>query len=320
MKKMFSKAVVATLVAGLFAVSSVQAATVYKKDGFTYKIKGDLQIQLRQDPGVDQDMDVEYDDLEIKNSVSYDLDDNMTAFGQLDFGFKDAADDDGQDNPELEEAYIGFGFDKFSVLVGKTDSAADEFGIQGAYEHPLDEDAFDYTGYTDGDDLIKAEADFGAVTVVVAHEIEAESEKSDGNGEFTDIFVGTEFSGIELGLAYQTAEVSDVEFDTYGVSIGYSADMFSVAADYSEVDSDDDADDMTEWNLFASVKVADTTTLGAGYAVQDFDLSDEEIKGWYANVTYKFPSQKNVKVFAEIADTDEDDSDMGYLVGAQIKF
>jgi len=274
MKKGFSKVIFATLFTAMFVASTTtaQAATVYEKDGFTYKLKGDLQIQLRQDPGVDQDLDVEYDDLELKNSFSYDLGNDMTAFGELDFGFKDAADKDDQDEPELEEAYLGFKINKFSILVGKTDSAADEFGIEGAIEHPLDEDAFDYTGLTDGDDLIRADIDLDPVTIVIAHEIEAESEKSDGNGEFTDIFVGAEFSGVELGLAYQDAEVDEIDAETYGVSLAYSAKMFSVAADYSEVDSDDDAVDMAMWNLFASAKVHKTTKVGIGYVDQDFDL------------------------------------------------
>jgi hypothetical protein len=46
----------------------------------------------------------------------------------------------------------------------------------------------------------------------------------------------------------------------------------------------------------------------------------DDVTEWYANVTYKFPSQKNVSVFAEIADTDEDDIEIGYLAGMRLKF
>ena len=116
------------------SVSTSFAATVVEKDDFTYKIKGDWQIQLRQDPGVDQELDVEYDDLELKNSIEYKIDDNLSAFGQLDFGFKNAADKD--DDPHLEEAYVGISYQDFSLSVGKMGNAADEFGVEAAYEEP----------------------------------------------------------------------------------------------------------------------------------------------------------------------------------------
>ena len=52
---------------------------------------------------------------------------------------------------------------------------------------------------------------------------------------------------------------------------------------------------------------------------QELDGSDD-VTGWYANVTYKFPTQKNVSVFAEVADTDKDNADMGFLAGMRVKF
>ena len=50
----------------------------------------------------------------------------------------------------------------------------------------------------------------------------------------------------------------------------------------------------------------------------------DDITEWYANVTYKFPAAKNVSVFAEIAQSDEEqgteDADMGFLAGMRVKF
>jgi predicted porin len=319
MKKIVLGIVITAIVA---ASGSVHAATVLKKDNFTYKISGDYQIQFRQDPGIDQDLDVEYDDLELKNHVSYKLNESMTAFGQLDFGFKNAADKSNDDEgPHLEEAYVGFKLSDIKLFVGKTNSAGDKFGIQGTKETIVADDGFDEYGATSGDDLIGMSAKFGDLFKVVAtHEIEADSEKSDDNGTFYDIFVSAEFSGVALGAAYQNFEAAGSSDETtiWGIQISYDAGFASLAADYSL--ADDDVDQVAIWNLFVAVPIK-PVTLGAGYVTLDPDNdAEEDITGWYANAIYKIPAAKNVRLFAEIADSDEEDHDMGYLVGCRIKF
>jgi predicted porin len=319
MKKIVFGIVIAAIVA---AAGSVYAATVLTKENFTYKLGGDWQIQLRQEPGEDEDLDVEYDDLELKNHVDYRLNDSVTVFGQLDFGFKDAADKpDDDEGPHLEEAYVGFKFSDIKLFVGKTGSAGDVFGIQGTKETIVADDCFDEYGATDGDDLIGVSAKFAdMVEVVATHEIEAESEKSDGNGTFYDIFIGVAFNGVSMGAAYQNLEAAGSDDDTtiYGVQVAYDAGFASFAADYSVVD--DDSVEAAIWNLFVAVPIK-PVTVGAGYVTLDHDTdTQEDIAGWYANVIYKFPTAKNVRLFAEVGNTDEDDSDMGYLAGLRIKF
>ncbi|PLX73683.1 MAG: porin [Desulfuromonas sp.] len=302
--------------------SAATAATIVKKDGFTYKIKGDLQIQIRKDVGIDEDLDVEYDDLELKNYVSYDLNDNIKAFGGLDFGFKNAADKSNSDEgPHLEEAYLGMTFNKsYSLIVGKADSAAYEFGVEGAYETSTSEDAFEGFGAEDGDDLIKVVIENDNFTVMASHEIAADSEKSDDNGEFTDIFVSAKVAGLEFGAAYQMFEQGSDDYDIYGVSVAYDAKVVKVAADYSV--AEDIADVM---NLYVGVPVAETAKIGAGIVFTDPDDSTaDEITEWYANATYKFPAHKNFSVFSEVSGDDQEkngeDSEVGFLVGARLKF
>ncbi len=78
----------------------------------------------------------------------------MKAFGRVDFGFKDAAEDK-QDGSKLEEAYLGLAFGNTSVSFGKQNFASDEFGIEEAYElKTVSEDRFDGMS-TDGDDTIR---------------------------------------------------------------------------------------------------------------------------------------------------------------------
>jgi predicted porin len=305
MKKLVSKVLFALITTAL-VISSAQAATVVEKDGFKYELKGDLQIQLRQEQGIDEDLEVEYDDLEIKNAISYDLANGLTAFGELDYGFKKAA-EGSQDSSNLEEAFVGLGYQEFSVLMGKTDSAADDFGIYGGLESYGTDDAFHET---DGDDLIKVEAGFDIVNVIAAYELESDDEYS----SFFDIIVNAEVAGAELAVAYQNADNTADNVVTYGISLAYDAEVVWVGADYS-VEDDNDTE-TTVWNIAAEVPVAEMTTIGAGYNYTNDD--DEEVSAYYANVQHKL--HKNVKVFVELGDNDKDNVDMGYLAGLQVKF
>lgn len=324
-----SKATFRTLAvfATILMTSGAHAATLYNKDGLKYDIKGDIQIQLRKDPGTDMQTDVEYDDLEIKNKITYELENNMTAFAGLDFGFKNAADkSDSGKGPHLEEAFVGLGYGAYSVSVGKTTSAGDEFGIEMAYEEMI-EDTFKSSGAQDGDDIIKFEGEFSGVTVIAAHEFAGKSkEGSAQNGRFSDIFISTNFAGLELGAAYQSYEefarynstTGKPEFEDavtiYGVSAAYNAKVIKIAADYSVA-----KDDRTILNVAASAPITKATQIAAGYVEEDFDAAGKKsVTGWYANVTHKL--QKNVCVFAEVEDTDQKDVDMGYLAGMRVKF
>lgn len=328
------KLVIGVVLAAFLTVAGpAQAVTVLEKDNFTYKIKGDWQIQFRKEIGDDEDFDVEYDDLEIKNYAAYKINDNLTVFGELDFGFKNAADkSDDEDGAHLEEAYLGVKVRNFKFMVGETDSAGDEFGIQGTKETVLADDCFDEFGRTDGDDLIKIEAEFAdMITVVAAYEIGADSEKSHENGEFFDIFAGVNIQGFSAGVAFQNLQPDgyDDDCNIWGVQAGYDAGFASFGVDYSETDIDDTLlaagaveglnDDVGILNISVAVPV-DTFTFGAGYVLLTPDDDDDDINGWYLNVIYKFPSAKKVSLFAEIGDTDKEGDDIGYLAGMRIKF
>lgn len=325
------KLVIGLVLAAFLAVAGpVHAQTVLKKDNFTYKIKGDWQIQFRKEIGEDEDVDVEYDDLEIKNYAAYDINDNVTVFGELDFGFKDAADkSDSDEGPHLEEAYLGVKVNNFKLKVGDTNSAGDEFGIQGTKETVIADDCFDEFGATSGDDLIRVEAEFAdMVTVVASYELEADSEKSHDNGEFFDIFLGLNIQGFSAGVAYQNMQPYgyDDDYNIWGIQAGYDAGFASFGVDYSAVDADDNlisagaVEEAGILNISVAVPV-ETFTFGGGYVLLDPEADGEDdINGWYLNVIYAFPSAKKVTLFAEIGNTDEDDAELGCLAGMRIKF
>ncbi|MGM0952964.1 MAG: porin [Pseudomonadota bacterium] len=321
MKKLLLAVAVSSVAAG-----SANAATIYEKDGFTYKLNGDLQIQMRQSIGEDERAEVEYDDLELKNYVSYELGNGLTGFGRVDFGFKDAAEGK-QDGSSLEEAYVGMKYGVASFSFGKQNFAGDEFGVEEAYEvATIDEDRFDGIA-TSGDDTVRVDVELDNVYIAASHEMDA----ADDDGEFYDLFVGTEIVGLELAGAYQQFNPIDLDdsVGTYGISAAYDFGFMSLAADYSVSDWSDDngwvEEDTTQYNVAAVFGVASTTDVAVGMGNKDSDVDGyEDITEWYANVTYKFPEAKNVSVFAEVADSDEEvdgeDVDMGFLAGLRVKF
>lgn len=319
MKKLILAAAIAATTAG-----AANAATIYEGNGLTYKLKGDFQIQLRKKAGDNEKTDIEFDDMELKNSVIYDLGDDMKAFGQLDFSYNDAANENDKtdasenESSKLEEAYIGMQFGNVAVSVGQQDFAVDDFGVHNAIESNGDEDQFDATA-TSGDDVIRMDVSGENYTLIVSTEIEAEGGKS-ANGEGFDVFAATSVGGVDLAAAFQnydedTTVAGDV--DVWGVSAGFDAGFAQFGVDFSTADAG--SVDTDQYNVVAIIPVAETTKVSLG--MTNIDPSNAtDVTEWYANVSYKFPSQKNVKLFAEISDTDETDVDMGALAGMQIKF
>ncbi|UTW02490.1 porin [Amphritea atlantica] len=312
MKKLILAAAIAATTAG-----SASAATIYEGKGLTYKLKGDFQIQLRKDAGEDQKLDVEFDDLELKNSVIYDLGDDMKAFGQLDFGYKNAAEGK-TDSSHLEEAYVGMQFGNVSVSIGQQNFAVDSFGVDAQLEDKLKEDQFDATE-TSGNDVVRVDVNMDNFTLIATTELEAGSEDS-ADGKGYDLFVSTSVGGVDLGAAYQNYDEDPSvsgDVDVWGVSASFDAGFAEFGVDYSK--ADDGTVETDQYNLMTIVPVAKTTDLGLGMTKVEEDGADD-VTEWYANVVYKFPTQKNVSVFAEIADTDEDGVKMGYLAGMRVKF
>jgi len=269
---------------------------------------------------------VEYDDLELKNYVSYDLGNDLTAFGRLDFGFKKAAKDN-ERGSNLEEAYIGLKYNVVSFSFGKQNFASDKFGIEEAYEiKTIDGDRFDDTG-TDGDDTLRVDVELDNVYIAASHEMDARDDNDGIDGEYFDVFVATDIADLTLAAAYQVNNPagSADSLDTYGVSASYDFGFMNLAADYSVTDDNNTDFETKQYNIAAVFGVASTTDVAVGMGNKDSDENGfEDITEWYANVTYKFPQAKNVSVLVEVADSDLEKNgqevDMGVLAGLRVKF
>lgn len=295
------------------AATSVNAAKLVEKDGFIYELNGDIQIQLQKDNGKDKHLYVNYDSLEIENKVAYEVTEDLTAFGVIKFDFDDAANGDkDQNSAELKDAFIGFENSNISLSVGKQDYASDEFGIAEDYEMDSDDVAFDET---DGDNVILLSFNQDNVELMLSTDLQAKGEYNEGEQSF-DAYAAVEIEHLQLAVSYQNreVEVDGATFNTYGVSALYDAGFATFAADYSEAE-----DTLKVYNFATTFGVTESTKVALGF-VNNKSEAEESVNEWYANVTYEFPKFDNVKLFAEISNTDAEDAQLAYVAGAEIEF
>ncbi|MGH1441567.1 MAG: porin [Cellvibrionaceae bacterium] len=290
----------------LAAAGSTHAATIYEGKGIKYTVKGDIQVQLLQDAGDNEDLDVNYDDAELKNNITYDVGNGTKAFAQVDYDFK---------KESTEETYVGLDFGGFKFWVGETDYVTDNFEVEKNIDVvDIDGDSF---SQDESEDLIAVEFSVGPATIAMSYDLEVGDDEETSFDIYSEIPAGP----VEIMLAYQAYELATISTDTFG--IGGTAKLGGVkfGLSYTSTDSDTDTDDKDNISAVVSFLLAKTLSGTLGYDIQDFDAdSVEDIDTWYANVVYKFPAAKNVSVFAELANTDEDDSDVGYLFGMRVKF
>ena len=312
----------ACLAMGAISNSAHATITLYEKGPLTYQLKSDLQIQLKEDVGTDQDLNVDFDDLELKNVVNYKINDDLTALGELHFSYDNAARSETRDTSRLEEAFLGFKFSNAKVVIGKTNSAGDEFGVEKALESiGIDDDGFAAVA-DNGDDLIRLDASLGNVSIASSVELEADGEGVDQDKSFADFFISAKIGSAKIAAAYMNyndnpaSGSTDGDADVGGVSISFKAGGLNIGADYSTVDYEGNTD-VSISNLAVSFATAPTTSVSLGVANEDPD-GGAKVKGWYGNVTYKFPIAKNVRLFAEIGDNDKDDVDLGYVLGLRV--
>ncbi|WP_229753547.1 porin [Amphritea balenae] len=197
---------------------------------------------------------------------------------------------------------------------GKQNYSSDKFSVEKAYETVVEDDVFDLNDDA-GDDVVRVDAQFDNLFVSVSTDLEAEGSPSSGGNKSADLFVSTSVGDLDLMAAYQNYQAAGSDsVSAWGVGVEYDAGFATFGADYGFMD-----DTAEVYKLVTAFPIAETTKVALGIKNRDEEAGDD-VTGWYANVTYKFPQQKGVSMFAEIGDNDADDTDPGFLVGMQMKF
>jgi predicted porin len=305
MKKLVMTGLLAAMACG------VQAATLYEKNGTKVDMKGDMQIQIRQKVGVDQDPYFDYDDLTVGFYAEHKNDAEVTAFSHLKMDWKKQA--DGSAKAAVDEASVGVAYGPVKVHIGRIDWGSDSFYACESIEIGADVIAApEVAGY----ETIQAILDMGLADLVLSTDMEVED-----NSSVAEAFLVTnpkKFNGLKLGALFQSfqpeteaGEEKPDTVDTVGVCVGYSIGKISLGADYTT------NDDMDVMNVCAKAKLPANSSIGVGYVMESPD-EDDEVGTWYSNVKHSL--NKYSTVFAEVGGNDEDNTDIGYLVGMKVKF
>lgn len=294
--------ILASVIAGLTASGVASAATIFEKDGLKLDLDGNYQIQAYQPVGTDEELGIDYDDLELGFVASYALENGMSAFGKLGFDWKDQG--DGSTDNDVEEAYIGLKSGAFSSSLGRQYWGSDSFGVEKSVEMDGG-NAFPATG---GNDTVKFSYDAGQFAATLSHDLEESDDES-----ATDLLLTTKLGPAALGLVYQDykANGSADSIQTTGVMASFDVGAVNVGVDYSTNDNGDFT------NAAVGFPLAPQTDGAVGVTLESPDGGDD-ILHWYANAGYDLNSK--VRVFAEIGDNDADGTDVGYLAGMNIKF
>jgi len=303
------KLILGSAIAAAMTSTSAFALDVYDKGDLKFQIDGDITVQYQQDVGDDKDTDVVYDDLELEFKADYKLTESLTAFGRLDVDWRSGSGD-------VELAHVGVTAGALSVSLGQHDWGNDDFGVEKALEFDGGT-AFPSTG---GDDTIQFAYDGGSYSAVLAYDLD------DGTLDETDpgVFVGDEeaidfaitssFGSVDVGFGYQSFEEDDgKDLDTFGLYAAADVGPVNVGVDFSSNDAGDAINIAADYS-FAKKNRA---KVAAGVTLVEPDGGDD-VTHWYLNGTYKL--HKNVSLFGEIGDNDEDDSDLGFATGMTLKF
>ncbi|MFW5871037.1 MAG: porin [Verrucomicrobiota bacterium] len=310
------------LAAGILATFvslGADAVTVFEKDRTKVDLKGDLQIQVRQKVGIDEDAYMDFDDLTAAFGAKHKSDNGVTSYGLLKMDWKKQASGDAKAG--VDEGFVGLDFGKMAVEIGRLDWGSDSFYADQAVEIGNDLIATPKAG---GYESIKAMADLGMAKLIVSGDLEV-----DENSSVAEAYLVTnpkELLGLELGFLYQsytpatvpadeeagTAAVEPDAIDTVGVRAMYKLNKVKLGADFTTNDDKDVA------NVSVGSPIAGTaTSVAAGMAMEMPDAGDD-VNTWYANMKHKV--NKITTVFAEVGGDDKDDTDLGYLAGMKVKF
>jgi len=305
-----NKVCILAATAGLLISSNASAIKLLEKDGFTLKLKGDYQLQLRKKTSETDNLNLEYDDLELKFHGDYNFGGGVGAFGVLDIDFKSEGDNDAKKN--LDEGYVGMKFGGFKIGMGKAKYVTDHFGVKVDYEMAPDTRFQEVA--SSGDDVI-----FGSIGLGGSSKLHFSTDIAEGSdGEVkdessVDLRLTTKVAGLKLEVAYQDYQADgDAEsVDTIGVGIKGKLGKAGYGIAYSSNDEGDQID--------VSLKSKLGGNLVGAIAYSNFSPETGDSVGyWYANITHVF--HKQVKLFAEIGGDNKDNTDIGYVAGLRFRF
>ena len=266
----------------LVAAGSVNAATVYDKDGVSFALSGDVDVNFKKDRAVDSaDAAINLDDADFSFELGSAINEDAKAIGFFEFSGEGGEASTGDIYVGLNSASMG------TVVWGSTATILDDAGIGSDYEFGLQGaiDAIDPSG----DEVIKYKHSVGAVSFGIATKMDDEG--TDTDAKYYDGMIGYA-AGDFAGRVFVSSHDSDaLEGTAYILEADYTVEDVLLQATYG----------------------ASSEDTGAG----DVDGSDD-VNTFFVNVDYAIAAKATV--YAEVGTSDADDVDTGYAVGMVVKF
>ena len=299
----------AALALGLAMSANSHAYTLVPGDnGLSIELKGDYEVQLRQRKANDRNLDLEYDDLEIKVHAAQKFGNGIKIFGAVETDFKKEG--DGDANSTLDQAWMGIDFGALTVGFGKTDYATDNFSVEADYEMGPG-DGFDQ--FKDaGDDLIFGNFKAGDFTLYYSTDIAEGNDGEVKDESSVDLVARYKVAGFDLAVGYQDfkEDGESESIDTIGARVKTKLGGLGLGLAFTTNDTSDQIDASLKYKLGGKLS-------GASGVSQVSPEGEDDITYWYTNIGQSFGK---AKVFAEIGGDNRDETDIGYLVGMRIRF
>ena len=302
------KTILATAITALFAATTVQAATVYEKDGTTVDVSGDIGIYAGNMISEDEGTLIAVDDADIALDLAYDIGHDLTAISTLSYTVGD------ENGVELDEAFVGISSATWgTVTAGKQVTVYDDAGIGNDYQF----------GWTDfysqddgGDQVIKYSLDTDMFYGAVAWLKNSSPEYAAGaNG--LDAKIGARVENLDVTLFFADFEDSDGnDITNINFEARYQLDALELAAAFSVSENNDV--DQTAFGLAATYQLNDKVQFSGGVANIDNDAEDDAVIDYFVNASYAFTS--NVETYIELGGSDADNTELGYAAGMIVSF
>ncbi|WP_305417322.1 porin [Photobacterium leiognathi] len=324
------------LALAVVAAGSANAGiNLYDANGVKVDLSGAAEVQYREDYNPFNDAELRIDDADLAINTSVAISDQLSAVAGTAFEYEDG-------DVRNDELWAGFSSDFGTLTFGRQYMISDDSGVGKDYE--LGSESIDFV-QTNGNEVVKYVYDNGTFYFGASHDIKDSGVIVDNDGDkfqdrdtsITDARIGYRVAGLDARVYYYNGDnvagtsffngVVDVE--GYNVEAEYGFGAVGLAASFGQVEYKNSfGADKLRANVYqvAADYTIDKTTFAIGY--NNYDRRDESGDNYavYANVTQQLHS--NVKVYAEIGDTDVKYSDgknvrgadFGYVAGMEVKF
>ncbi|WP_077653243.1 porin [Salinivibrio kushneri] len=294
------KTILAMAVPALLAAGSASASiNLYDAEGVKVDASGAAEVQYFQGIGENKDGEWRLDDGDFAVNTEVAVSDDLAAIGHFAFKFEDST-------TENDELYVGFKGNSWGTLTfGRQLLINDDMGITKDYELSS---ASNGTLRTEGDQVAKYVYDNGTFYAGLSTLQNSDGDEATDEYKIYDGRLGYRVADVDMRVYYYYADDAGVNADgddfvyaskgdveNYNFEVEYAGiENVSLAASYG-VNTVDDGSSKKEADFFsvAADYTHGKTTYAIGIDNQDND-SEEDVTGYYANVTYALHSNAHV--------------------------